>query len=171
MSEESQILVASSSGIQTVPQLAAPQLVYLDFDGAETSYVNCDLDIAIDNIVVEDSGFDSETISLIVATLNEQFGDDIVFTADIPVSDEYSTIYIGVTSAFEEYGDFLGLAETIDSGNQIHDDNAFVMLNSTASLDLVTSVITHETEHLVGTLDHGGNGMERYAGGYIYYYY
>ena len=171
MSEESQILVASSSGIQTVPQLAAPQLVYLDFDGAETSYVNCDLDIAIDNIVVEESGFDSETISLIVATLNEQFGDDIVFTADIPVSDEYSTIYIGVTSAFEEYGDFLGLAETIDSGNQIHDDNAFVMLNSTASLDLVTSVITHETEHLVGTLDHGGNGMERYAGGYIYYYY
>ncbi len=33
MSEESQILVASGSGIQTVPQLAAPQLVYLDFEG------------------------------------------------------------------------------------------------------------------------------------------
>ncbi len=166
MSEESQILVASGSGIQTiVPQLAvaSPQVVYLDFDGAETSYYSRDLDIFIDNITVDDSGFDSETISLIVATLNEQFGDDIVFTADIPYTDGYSTIYVGVTSAFEDYGDFLGLAETIDSGNQIHDDNAFVMLNSMASLDLVTSVIAHETEHIVNGKEHGRKGLGKYA--------
>ena len=66
MSEESQILVASGSGIQTVlPQLAAvaPQVVYLDFDGAETSYDNRDLDIFIDNITVDDSGFDSSFVT------------------------------------------------------------------------------------------------------------
>ncbi len=164
MSEESQILVASGSGIQTVvPQLATPQIVYLDFDGAEASYVNRDLDIHIDNIVVEDSGFDSETISLIVATLNEQFGDDIVFTADIPQTDEYSTIYVGVTSAFDELGDFLGLAETIDSDNQIHDDNAFVFLNSTASTELVTSVIAHEIGHLIGKVKHDDDGINQFA--------
>ena len=168
MSEESQLLIAADSGTQTViPPLATPsqQVVYLDFDGAETSY-NGEI-LTIDDIVVEDSGFDSETITLIVAALNEQFGDDIVFTADLPQTDEYSTIYVGVTSAFEAYGSFFGLAETIDSGNQIHDDNAFVMLNSTASLDLVTSVIAHETEHIVNGMEHEGEGLDRYKLGAI----
>ncbi|MBR4900667.1 MAG: AIDA repeat-containing protein [Victivallales bacterium] len=171
MSEESQILVASGSGIQTVvPQLAAtaPQIVYLDFDGAETSYYNPDLDIAIDNIVVEDSGFDSESITLIIDALNEQFGDDVVFTADLPTdTDAYSTIYVGVTSAFDGYGSFHGLAETIDSGNQIRDDNAFVFLNSAVATEFVTSVIAHETEHIVSGMEHGGEGLERYAHTYI----
>ena len=164
MTEESQILVASGSGIQTVvPQLAAasPQVVYLDFDGAETSY-NGEL-LTIDDIVVSDSGFDDETIAFIVETLNEQFGDDIVFTAELPQTDEYSTIYIGVTSAFDAYGDFLGLAETIDSGNKIHNDNAFVFLNSTASTELVTSVIAHETEHIVSGMEHEGEGLDQFA--------
>ena len=164
MLEESQVLVASGSGIQTViPQLAtaSPQIVYLDFDGAETSY-NSEF-LTIDNVVMEGSGFDDETISLIVNTLNDQFGDDIVFTADLPQTNEYSTIYVGVTSAFEAYGGFLGLAETIDSGNKIHDDNAFVFLNYTTSLDLVTSVIAHETEHIVHGMEHDGEGIDKYA--------
>ncbi len=164
MSEESQQLVASDGGIQTVaPQSMAvsPQIVYLDFDGAETSY-NGEL-LTIDNVVVEDSGFDSESITLIVAALNDQFGDDVVFTAELPQTDEYSTIYVGVTSAFEEYGDFLGIAETLDSSNQIHNDNAFVLLNSAASVELVTSVIAHETEHIMGELHHGNGTLNAYA--------
>ena len=63
MSEESQILVASGSGIQTVVQqlaVASPQVVYLVFDGAKTSY-NGEL-LTIDNIVIEYSGFNSKTI-------------------------------------------------------------------------------------------------------------
>ncbi len=155
------------SGIQTTltPEtlLAAPQVVYLDFDGAVASYRNRDLDITIDNIMVEDSGFDAPTISAIVATLNEQFGEDIVFTSELPEEEQYSTIYIGVTSAFDEFGSFLGLAETVDSGNLIRDDNAFVLLNSAAATELVTSVIAHEVQHLVGTLDHGGEALARYA--------
>ena len=164
MSEESQILIAADSGTQTViPQLAmsAPQVVYLDFDGAETSY-NGEL-LTIDNVVMEDSGFDMETITIIVAALNEQFGDDVVFMAELPQTDEYSTIYIGVTSAFEAFGDFLGLAETIDSGNQIHDDNAFVFLNSATATELVTSVIAHEAKHIVHGMEHEGEGLDRYT--------
>ena len=164
MSEESQQLVASDGGIQTVvPQSTAvsPQIVYLDFDGAATSY-NGEL-LTINDVVVEDSGFDSESITLIVIALNDHFGDDVVFTAELPQTDEYSTIYVGVTSAFEEYGDFLGIAETLDSGNQNHNDNAFVLLNSTASTELVTSVIAHETEHIVGELTHGSGALNAYA--------
>ena len=119
------------------------------------------VNIFIDNITVDDSGFDSTAISYIVAALNAQFDDDVVFTAELSETDEYSTIYIGITSAFDAYGDFLGLAETIDSGNQIHDDNAFVFLNSTVSVELVTSVIAHETEHLVNGLEHDVDGLEK----------
>ncbi len=161
MSEDFPML---NSGIQTViPPLATQQVVYLDFDGAETSYYNRDLDITVSNIIVEDSGFASQVISVIVASLNEQFGDDVIFTAECPSEEQFSTIYIGVTSAFDEYGSFLGLAETIDSGNQIPDDNAFVLLNSAASVELVTSVIAHEAEHIVHGMEHEGEGLTRYA--------
>ncbi|MBQ7652634.1 MAG: hypothetical protein IJS15_16875, partial [Victivallales bacterium] len=77
----SELLTAIDSGGQIVHRLAAPsqpQIVYLDFDGANTSYFNRELDIDIDKVAVEDSGFDSATISVIVASLNEQFGDDVV---------------------------------------------------------------------------------------------
>ena len=157
-------LLIPNSGIQTIiPQLAVPQYVYLDFDGAVTSYHNRDLDIFIDNIEVEESGFDNSIISLIVAALNAQFDDDIVFTADIPQSDEYSIVYIGTTHAFDVYGSFLGLAETIDSGNNIRNDNAFVFLNSAAAPESVISVIAHETKHIVRGMEHGGDDLEKYA--------
>ncbi|MBR4611239.1 MAG: AIDA repeat-containing protein, partial [Kiritimatiellae bacterium] len=145
---------------------ATTQIVYLDFDGAETSYHNRDLNLAIDNLQVEDSGFESADITVIVASLNGLF-DDVVFTTELPFDGEYSTIYIGVTSAFDQYGSFLGLAETIDSGNQIHDDNAFVLLDSSATAQMVVSVIAHETEHIVHGMDHGGEGLNRYASDYV----
>ena len=142
------------------------QIVYLDFDGAETSYHNRDLNMALDTVLVEDSGFSSTDISLIVKVLNEQFGDDVVFTAELPQTGEYSTVYIGPTEAFLPYGSFLGLAETIDVGNQIHDDKAFVFLDSATNAELVVSVIAHETEHIVHGMDHGGEGLQRFASDY-----
>ena len=167
MNSAEQLLVLDS-GIQTIlpenaPQTVSPQIVYLDFDGAETSYHNAALGLDIDDITVAPSGIGNDTIFTIVSALNERFGDDIVFTADQPDGDDYSTIYIGVTSAFDEYGNFIGLAETIDSGNLIRDDNAFVLLDSTASTELVTSVIAHETDHIVSGMEHGGEGLEAYA--------
>ncbi len=157
-------LLILNSDIQTiVNQLATPQYIFLDFDGASTSYYNRDLNILIDGILIEDPGFDNESISLIVSQLNMEFGDDIVFTAIQPQCDEYSTIFIGTTKAFDEYGSFHGLAETIDSNNKIHNDNAFVLLNSAALLDHVTDVIAHETEHIVYGMKHEGEVLEQYA--------
>ena len=160
----SQEPLMQNGGIQTIlPPLATPQVVYLDFDGAETSYYNRDLDICIPNVLVEDSGIDDGGIAVIVDALNAQFGDDVIFTAELPTDEQYSTIYIGVTSAFDEYGSFLGLAETIDSGNQIRDDNAFVLLDSSASVERVVSVIAHETGHIVQGMEHSGEGLDRFA--------
>ena len=153
---------AQMNAITIAESPSAPQVVYLDFDGAATSYVNADLGVAIDNVTVEDSGFGDGDIAVIVDALNGMF-DDVAFTSSLPADGEFSTIYIGVTSAFDEYGSFLGLAETIDSGNQIRDDNAFVLLDSSASAELVVSVIAHETEHIVHGMDHGGEGLERFA--------
>ena len=111
MRKEQDLLTAIDNGDQTViSQSASPQVVYLDFDGASTSYYNRDLDIAIDNVTVEDSGFDSVSISVIVDALDGMF-DDVSFTSELPADGLFSTIYIGVTFAFDEYGGFLSLAE------------------------------------------------------------
>ncbi|MBR4674149.1 MAG: AIDA repeat-containing protein, partial [Victivallales bacterium] len=165
MQNDPELLTVTHGGIQTVPRAdftASPQIVYLDFDGAVTSYVNADLGVAIGGITVEPSGFGDDVTATIAAFLNGMF-DDVVFTTELPSDGAFSTIYIGVASAFDEYGDFLGLAETIDSDNRIHDDNAFVLLDSSATAELVVSVIVHETEHIVHGMDHGGEGLARYA--------
>ena len=151
-----------NSGIMTVPQIAAPQLVYLDFDGELASY-NGEL-LTIDRVEVEDSGLTEPQIARIVSGLNEEFeGQNIVFTAEKPASGEYSTVFIGGTSAFEPFGSFAGLAETVDTGNAVRNDNAFVILKGGESIEAIIDTIAHETQHLIGTLDHGGEGLGRYA--------
>ena len=151
-----------NSGIMTVPQIAAPQLVYLDFDGELASY-NGEL-LTIDRVEVEDSGLTQPQIIRIVSELNKEFeGQNIVFTAEKPASGEYSTVFIGGTSAFEPFGSFAGLAETVDTGNAVRNDNAFVILKGGESIEAIIDTIAHETQHLIGTLDHGGEGLGRYA--------
>ena len=151
-----------NSGIMTVPQIAAPQLVYRDFDGELASY-NGEL-LTIDRVEVEDSGLTEPQIARIVSGLNEEFeGQNIVFTAEKPASGEYSTVFIGGTSAFEPFGSFAGLAETVDTGNAVRNDNAFVILKGGESIEAIIDTIAHETQHLIGTLDHGGEGLGRYA--------
>ncbi|MBQ7651893.1 MAG: AIDA repeat-containing protein, partial [Victivallales bacterium] len=161
----SEAVLAESMAATDTPSKASPQVVYLDIDGAETAYYNRELDICVANVLVEDSGLDAAVISSIVADLNGQFGNDVVFTSSMPDDGLYSTIYIGVTSAFDEYGSFLGLAETIDSGNIIPDDNAFVLLDSTAATSLVTSVIAHEAGHIVYGYNHGKDELLSFAAG------
>lgn len=154
--------VIPNSGIMTVPQIAAPQLVYLDFDGELASY-NGEL-LTIDRVEVEDSGLTQPQIIRIVSELNKEFeGQNIVFTAEKPASGEYSTVFIGGTSAFEPFGSFAGLAETVDTGNAVRNDNAFVILKGGESIEAIIDTIAHETQHLIGTLDHGGEGLGRYA--------
>ncbi|MBQ7402341.1 MAG: AIDA repeat-containing protein [Lentisphaeria bacterium] len=149
-----------SGGVQTVTQLN--QIVYLDFDGEYTSY-NGEI-LNVDGVVVEDSKLTEERIAEIVAALNEKYiFAGVKFVTERPIDGEYSTVYVGKTDDFDQYGNFAGLAETIDKGNANKSDNAFVMLDSTASNAQIVDTISHETDHLLGTLDHGGEGLEEYT--------
>ena len=151
----------TNGGLQYVPQIAV-QYVYLDFDGELTLY-NGEI-LTVDNVEVQDSSLTEERIQNILAQLNTRYAaQNVVFVNERPQTDEYSTVYIGKTSAFNEYGDFAGVAETIDTDNQNKSDKAFVMLDATASDTEIISTIAHETDHLLGTLDHGGEGLQAYA--------
>ena len=157
----------ANGGMQIViPNLKEQQIIYLDFDGELTSY-NGEI-LTIDNVVVQDSSLTEERIANIVAQLNAQYSaKNVIFVTQKPENTEYSTIYIGKTTAFDSYGNFAGLAETIDENNSIKNDNAFVMLDATTSDEEIISTITHETDHLLGTLDHGGDGIDTYAAWYV----
>ena len=153
----------TSGGLQYVPQIAETvQYVYLDFDGESTSY-NGEI-LTIEDIEVTNSELTEKRIETIVSSLNAQYAEkNVVFVTEKPCTAEYSTIYIGKTEAFSTYGNFAGVAETIDTDNQNKSDKAFVMLDATASDTEIISTITHETDHLLGTLNHGGEGLAAYA--------
>ena len=160
-------LIITDGGVQYVPQLAAEQqIVYLDFDGEATTYRNKDLDITLD-VEVEDSGMSEEQKRYILAELSEKYANqNIVFTIEKPEEDqEHSTIFIGQTDDFDEYGFFAGVAETIDKGNQIKNDNAFVFADYTSDPDSVISVVAHELGHIVEGVEHDitVGGLEDYT--------
>ena len=157
----------ANGGVQYVPQIAV-QYVYLDFDGELTSYNGKIL--TVENVEVQNSSLTEERIADITAELNALYADqNVIFVTEKPEFAGYSTIFIGKTSAFDQYGNFAGLSETIDKGNKISTDNAFVMLDSTADNAQIISTISHETNHLLGTLDHGGEGLTAYAYDARYY--
>ena len=157
--------IIANGGLQCIPQIAV-QYVYLDFDGELTRY-NGEI-LTVDEVDVQHSNLTAERIAGIVSELNALFADkNVIFVTEKPIIAEYSTIYIGKTEAFSPYGSFAGLAETIDEGNKIKSDNAFVMLDSTATDVEIISIISHETSHLLGTLDHGGDGLAAYADVYV----
>ena len=150
-----------NSGLQYVPQIAV-QYIYLDFDGELTSY-NGEI-LSLENVEVQNSSLTEERIQNILAELNARYaGQNIVFVTQRPTVAGYSTIFIGKTAAFDRYGNFAGLAETIDENNINKTDNAFVMLDSTATDPKIIATIAHETDHLLGTLNHGGEGLQAYA--------
>ena len=165
-------LTTTNGGVQVVLDLPAlpRQIIYLDFDGELTRYRNSDLDMVIDDVQVEHSNLTEERIEGIIASLNTKFSVyNVLFTSKRPKDTAYSTIFVGRTSAFDQYGSFAGLAETVDSGNRIKDDNAFVLLDAASADSDIVSTILHEAGHLLGTLDHGGAGLDRYAA-YTYQY-
>ncbi len=129
--------------------VSGTQVIYLDFAGAEdVSYDNNALNIHINNIDVEHSSLTEEQQFAVITDLNAKFaGTGVCFTAAPPETDEYSTIYVGKTDDFKPYGNFSGLAETIDAGNSNKSDNAFVF---TSSNQLITETIAHEAGHLLG---------------------
>ena len=129
------------------------QVVYLDFKGANnTAYNNEALNIHVGGINVADSGLDQAGINKVITELNTTFaGSGVSFTVNVPAGKEYSTIYIGGTgSAFAQYGSAIGLSETIDAGNKIKNDNAYVLADKIASAGQLSAVIAHEAGHLLG---------------------
>ncbi len=138
------------------------QIIYLDFKGAnDAAYNNDALNIHINNIDVEHSSLTEEQQLAVITDLNTQFaGTGVYFTTELPETAEYSTIYVGKTDDFKPYGNFLGLAETIDTGNQIKTDNAFVFTNPVRTTKEISSTIAHEAGHLLGfqhSAETGGN--------------
>jgi FG-GAP repeat protein/fibronectin type III domain protein len=138
-------------------EYSSDQTIFIDFDGAEgVSYDNDALDIHIDNLSVSDSGLSEEEQFEIITILNTTFvGTGVSFTIEVPTDEEYSTIYVGVTTSQSgEWelmtANFLGLSETIDVGNQINDDDAFIFTDNLNSINTISETIVHEAGHLLG---------------------
>lgn len=148
-------------GVQFVPQFTV-QYVYLDFDGELTSY-NGEI-LAVDNVEVENPSLTEECIANIVSELNAEYiAQNIIFLTERPEGTEYSTIFIGKTSAFDSYGNFSGIAETIDKGNKNKKDNAFVFMDNAYSTSDIINAISHEVNHIVLGAEHKGDGISAYA--------
>ena len=128
------------------------QYIYLDFDGAETFYMGDLLNIA--QVTVNDSGFSKEQATEIAAVLNQKYAGELLFVTERPDVEDFSTIYIGQSDAFNEYGDFSGIAETIDKENRRRNDNAFVMADAATDIATVIEIISHEIEHIVYGKEH-----------------
>ncbi|NOS70321.1 MAG: hypothetical protein HOP33_10365, partial [Verrucomicrobia bacterium] len=143
----------------------ASQLFYLDFDGDTGAVYNGpvlikDIRVSPFQATGELAGKESEIIVAFLAALDSRFaGLGISFTASQPeASTRYSTIYVGATSAFSAYGNYLGLSEKVDVGNQDQTDKAFILTNNIPSGrlsaseygELLAGYVAHEMGHLLG---------------------
>ncbi|MCI5779084.1 MAG: hypothetical protein MR051_04615 [Lentisphaeria bacterium] len=126
----------------------ADRTIVLDFDGGVQRYRNTALGVEIPADIAP-SGIGAARQKHLAAALRRE-GFDIAPTGG-------RTIHIGKTSAFDAFGRFAGLAEGIGAGD------AFVLLDDSASDAELLNVIRHEAGHILGTLDHGGAGLARYA--------
>ena len=134
----------------------AKRSISLDFDGGFCEYRNGAMGMEIPARIAP-SGIAPERREKLAEKLN-QAGGKVRFVLD---GEAASTIHIGKSNAFDAYGRFLGLTEGIGKGN------AFVLLDDTASDEQLLAVIRHEAGHILGTLDHGGKGLSRYARQYV----
>ena len=141
--------------MKNYPETIGNQKVFLDFDGENTFYENSDLDLNF-SVTVKDSGISEERQQNILALLNEKYRDlNVTFTNEKPLDTEfYSTVFVGKTDDFADYGSFAGMAETIDKGNEIKNDDAFVMLDDSAADSEIIQVIDHELGHIIMGEEH-----------------
>ena len=147
------------------------RIVTLDFNGGSHVYRNPELGMNIP-VRIAPSGISADRARMLAETLNRDCADSHVrfevgassaekaVAAEIEAekaSETVSAVRIGCTSDFDQYGAFLGLAEGIGKGD------AFVLLDDSANDAELVNVIRHEAGHILGTLDHGGAGLARYA--------
>ena len=137
--------------------------VVLDFNGGTQVYRNSELGLNIP-AQIEPGKFSVARKAGLVSKLNRDYASQGVrFTTD--ATPGASAVHIGRTDAFDHFGRFLGLAEGIGSGD------AFVLLDASSNDAELADVIRHEAGHILGTLDHGGAGLARYAWEGKYYDY
>ena len=133
------------------------RIVTLDFNGGSHVYRNPELGMNIPVRIVP-SGISDDRARMLAEALNRNCADSHVrFEVGATSSEGKSSVRIGRTADFDRYGAFLGLAEGIGKGN------AFVLLDGSANDAELVDVIRHEAGHILGTLDHGGAGLARYA--------
>ena len=134
-----------------------PRIVTLDFNGGSRVYRNRELGMNIP-VQLAPSGISADRAHALATALNRDFaGSSVQFEVGTASSGNASAVRIGRTDDFDRYGAFLGLAEGIGSGD------AFVLLDDSSSDAELAAVIRHEAGHILGTLDHGGAGLARYA--------
>jgi CSLREA domain-containing protein len=141
------------------------QVIYLDYDGEENVTYNGPVTIGPFDIPPfvapgELAGREDAVMAAVAEQLNELFASvEVTFTLHRPdVPGTYSTVYIGGDGAWaSEFGEFMGLAENVDIGNQGSADNAFVFpipigahLPDDASPQPLSALVAHEVGHLIG---------------------
>ncbi|MBP5462837.1 MAG: hypothetical protein J6Y20_12050, partial [Lachnospiraceae bacterium] len=133
------------------------RIVTLDFNGGSHVYRNPELGMSIP-VRIAPSGISADRARMLAEALNRNCADSHVrFEVGATSSENASAVRIGRTSDFDRHGAFLGLAEGIGKGD------AFVLLDDSANDTELVDVIRHEAGHVLGTLDHGGAGLARYA--------
>jgi len=167
--------LAGLSGPENFPDHARGQIVYLDGDGAHS--VTYDGPVTVQRIDVPAFSADGvglggqehrlvEAIAQQVAHRLSPFG--VTVTASKPQVLEYSTLYLGGSGEFvSAWGDFTGLAESVDVGNANRRDEGFVFTDRLACPDAspedycraVAAVAVHEIGHLLG-LAHAAEAHE-----------
>ncbi len=128
-----------------------PQYVYLDFDGESNArFSNTDMDLSL-SVSVQDPGFSEIQKQAILSGLSEQYGrNGIIFTLERPEDAEYSTLYFGKSDAFDDCGEFFGIAEAYDGNNRCRDDDAFVLLDRSYSDEQILSIACNMLERIMG---------------------
>ena len=142
------------------------QVVYLSLDGAsDVDYhgpINVE-DIDVPPFVARGhlAGQEADVLRALNEVLAEDSaGSNLIFTNQQPQAGEFSVVHIGGNAdSFSQWGQFYGLAEQIDTGNQDHSDSAFVFTDQIASDGLtadaygrlLAGVVLHEVGHLLGT--------------------
>ena len=156
--------LAGLAPVGLVPEDLAGQVIYLDLDGANDVVYHGPVavgpfDVPALALTGRIAGQDQVVADRIVAELDRVFaGAGVTFTARRPQGGQaYSTIYVMEDSpAFMQYGDFAGLAERIDLGNECPNDNALVFAHELTAraddLDGVVAAITDEVAHEIGHL-------------------
>ncbi|MDC0935207.1 hypothetical protein OAS39_02895, partial [Pirellulales bacterium] len=143
------------------------QVFYLDVDGAIDVTYNGPVTVGpfdVPAFSLEHVGLAGQEEAVIasgIEQLNSAFAPlAVTFTDERPEGGvPYSTIYVGgADGAFTGFGRYFGLAETVDIGNLLGSDDAFVFSDSAlvASEDIdsaaaaITERIAHESAHLLG---------------------